>query len=393
MGKMQNKNQSNVLQIDLPTRDDFPRGIESLIQIKKSVEIEVISTTVDEATTNMTKLSSSALMPVKYRCGTAKHNHLCIRPHPFWYQWMLSRRCRKSAVLISGGWSTEGNFQRYYDNLVSYENKLFSIGYKDIHVYYGDESDANILKTSGDLSSSTHVDHVINRLEKIRQSIRERCEIRFPALTRLAVIGSNHGADDEGLCLWGTNEEDQRYYTPSMLQEDLQNCSTSTQIMIIMDQCYSGEFVTGITDPNILNHLCVFSAAHDEEPSYGRQYPDTWEDITIDNNCLADSGPASLDMHYNTCGRSCSGEAKINNGIPTGCTAGTDLLSSTCMHRGKYKTGSSCMSPFAEWNGCPCKALYPWYWWRFISRKWWKHSPIDPIFKQQTSFNANAIIS
>lgn len=381
---------------ELPTTDEIPKRAQGLTSIRPIDRVRVDEVQTDDAV----PIGTDSVLQEKplWRCDA--EDGLCIRPNPWWLKWILSRQCRKSAVILSGGWSAGGNYQRYYDNVVSYHNKLYALGYRENAIYYGDASDASELASSGDLDggSATTVDHVVNTKEAMRHEIRKRCALRSPALTRLAVIMSNHGQDNEGLCLWGSNEDGQRYYSPAELIHDLQNCTGSTQIMMLADQCYSGLFTRAIeTDAagagkRVGKHTCAFAAAHEEEPSWGREYPDIWEDMELNNNCLAESGPASRAVHCGVCGRSCREmdhtgatydgrrRRRSHRRRATTCAAGqvacsgTNALTSTCMNGGFYQSADKvttllssdrCGHNAAEWDGCPCRVKYPWFLYRF----------------------------
>lgn len=186
------------------------------------------------------------------------------------------------AVLVSGGIYASANYNRYRTNLRSMYQILRSAGYSkyNIYVYYADGSSLDLDNDDGDNNDATGNDVTAGALESvIRARIQYLCGNLDPDKDILFTYFSNHGADDDGVCLWDSNSnyilEPSELYSPDELAADTADCNVCRQFMI-HDQCFAGDFLPMASDGNH-NKLVVYAAASATEPSWGREYMAQWE--------------------------------------------------------------------------------------------------------------------
>ncbi|NOT37284.1 MAG: hypothetical protein HOP11_07890 [Saprospiraceae bacterium] len=230
---------------------------------------------------------------------------------------LLDHSC-KFAILVSGGINTPNNHARYPQNIRSMYKKLRSAGFpkSNISVYYASGSIAiDCDNLDSDNNDNTGSDLTGGAIESIiRTRFQNLCASANSCNTVLVSYFSNHGADDDGVCLWDVGNDgltSGELYSPSELSSDVANCKFKRHFMI-HDQCFAGDFVPMATDGNHPN-LTVYAAATATEFSWGRQYMARWEQnnlltTTIDNihQDVVTNGSMS-----STCVK---GEAQANNG-------------------------------------------------------------------------------
>jgi len=96
----------------------------------------------------------------------------------------------------------------------------------------------------------------------------------------------------EGLGLYNTSQENNEIYTPAELAADTANAQVR-RLFMILDQCFSGEFLSIATDGKHANSA-VYVAATASEPSYGRQYMELWEQSNPKTTTMNAMHPPSL---------------------------------------------------------------------------------------------------
>lgn len=175
---------------------------------------------------------------------------------------------KKFAVLISGGYNSGSNYERYINDLAEmYKTLVQKYGYlkSDITVLYADGSDHDL---DGDgiseISNSATKANVISTFQDIKN--------RITANDMLFIFTTNHGGQtragtpDVRLWLWNQEYiEDNNFAT---LLDDL-----SYKIAIItMEQCYSGGFIDNLQGQNrVIATACRWdevSWACDSEGNY-----------------------------------------------------------------------------------------------------------------------------
>lgn len=267
------------------------------------------------------------LTPVKCDIDIVKQTPVVLVPGPW-------RKC-KYAILVSGGINSGMNRTRYAQNLKSMFVMLRNAGYpaNRIYVYYADGTlpldcdnadNDNSDATGSDVTAGAIEDSIRAKFRNLSAPLKSRGRVLFSYFT-------NHGSDNEGVCLWDMNGDglkNDEIYTPAELADDIKG-SRFCRIFMIHDQCFSGEFLPVASDGNHSN-LVVYAAATDAESSWGREYMARWEqnDITA---TLVNA------MHQDV----------VNNGNLTstpGMTEGTAGI-------GNYLAGRCC---------CCC-----WWWWRY----------------------------
>lgn len=132
-----------------------------------------------------------------------------------------------------------------------------------------------------------------------RPKIQSLCSTLDPKSDVLLIYTSNHGGDDQGLCLWDLNSngnlDSSEFYTPAQFSADTTNCH-ACRLFAILDQCFSGEFTPVATD-GMHNNSAIYTAATDFESSYGREYLSFWETMdpaTTTMNAMHASVTASM---------------------------------------------------------------------------------------------------
>lgn len=185
------------------------------------------------------------------------------------------------AVLVSGGINNNNNHDRYRENLRSMYQILREAGYKksNIFVYYADGSSLDLDDADGDNDDATGSDVTADADEAlIRARIQQFCADLSSIRDILFIYFSNHGANDDGVCLWdatGNGLDANELYSPAELGADVANSSVC-RIFMIHDQCYSGDFLPMAGDGDHDN-LVVYAAASATESSWGREYMAQWE--------------------------------------------------------------------------------------------------------------------
>jgi len=203
------------------------------------------------------------------------------------------------AVLISGGIDAASNYNRYAQNLSSMYRHLRICGAlpENIWVYYADGAALDLDNADGDNNNHTG-DDVTDEVNKntIRNCIQNLRDNLDPSRDILLVFTSNHGTDNRGLCLWdfnnNTTQENNEIYTPAELAADTANAQVR-RLFMILDQCFSGEFLSIATDSQHANSV-VYVAATASEASYGRQYMELWEQSNPKTTTMNAMHPTSL---------------------------------------------------------------------------------------------------
>ncbi len=224
----------------------------------------------------------------------------------------------KFAVLVSGGINSGSNYSRYPQNIRSMYQKLRSAGFpkSNIYVYYASGSIAidcdNLDNDNNDNTGSDLTGGAIENL--IRTRFQSLCANGNSCNTVLVSYFSNHGADDDGVCLWdiGNNGlSSGELYSPAELASDVAHCSFKRHFMI-HDQCFAGDFVPMATDGNHPN-LSVYAAATATEVSWGRQYMARWEQNNLLTTTIDDihQDVVTNGSMSSTCVK---GESQANNG-------------------------------------------------------------------------------
>ena len=197
------------------------------------------------------------------------------------------------AILVSGGINSSANYSRYPQNIKSMYTMLRNAGYPKNHifVYYasgslqldcdnedGDNNDA----TGSDVTDGAIEATIRAKFQALCASSNSECGVLFSYFT-------NHGADNDGVCLWDVNSnglENSELYSPAELASDVANSKFCRHFMI-HDQCFAGDFLSIAGDGNHANTV-VYAAASATEVSWGRQYMARWEQNDITTTTVND---------------------------------------------------------------------------------------------------------
>ncbi len=200
--------------------------------------------------------------------------------------------CSLNAVLVSGGINAGLNKVRYRTNLRSMYQTLRSAGYSksNIWVYYADGSSLDLDNDDGDDNDATGSDVTAGADESlIRAKLQQLCDGKDRKKDILFTYFTNHGADDDGVCLWDGDSnglDAGELYSPAELAADVADCEVCRHFMI-HDQCFAGDFLAMANDGNHDN-LVVYAAASATEFSWGREYMAQWETNDVNTTVVND---------------------------------------------------------------------------------------------------------
>jgi hypothetical protein len=239
----------------------------------------------------------------------------------------------KYAVVISGGGNPDIAYRNYYDNVLTYTERLVELGYY-VYIFYGGHGIGTGSNPNQPLSPTYHEleqelitrgfsSRVILQPAKkdiIRSQIKFSCSKLKQFVEKdsnykggFAIFTSNHGGasgpnfENPVLSLW----DPEPGYTPDEMYLDLQECANKQINTIgVFDQCFSGSFINRISQDycgdNKSNKECkkkyfckwntttnncdnsesnislfssgnFFSAAGPTQASYGRHYTQNLE--------------------------------------------------------------------------------------------------------------------
>jgi PKD repeat protein len=203
------------------------------------------------------------------------------------------------ALLISGGQDKTINYVRYLKDLQSVYDKLTNTYCYDpdkIYVLYSDgkTSGTDTLEYYGQPSAYTPTytdtswsaitdDADRASLDAMLTSLRTGGSRVLPSTAKLLIYVDNHGASTGNLKLWGSSAS----ITPSDFVSALP--TQVDTIMMVMQQCYSGAFITPFTTAtwsggNQNQKRYIMTAATSSQYSYGNAFATAWISA-ITNGC------------------------------------------------------------------------------------------------------------
>ncbi len=170
---------------------------------------------------------------------------------------------RKYAVLYSGGWRADKAYYRYWNDLIYMYFILQMNGYPadNIYVIYKDGvgEDAN---TPVDYpATQTSVETVFSELN---QTLTSRDTLFF--------FTTNHGGSS-GITTYWPNGGDQYLNTTEVA--GWLDSITCHHMIILMEQCWSGQFIPDISAPNRV----IMTACEDGESSYACDTEGQWDEF------------------------------------------------------------------------------------------------------------------
>jgi hypothetical protein len=156
------------------------------------------------------------------------------------------------AVLISGGWDSGNAHLRYWNDLKCMYSILINRYYykpRNIYVIYKDGVAADTEMPVNYSASLTNVQTVFTQLAE-----------KMNTKDNLFIYTTNHGSPT-GLCLYNHQE-----ITPSQFRTELNKLTGKyNRITIVMEQCYSGNFIPQLSGTNIV----IMTACSSTQYSYG----------------------------------------------------------------------------------------------------------------------------
>lgn len=157
------------------------------------------------------------------------------------------------AVLIAGGYDAANNHIRYWNDLKAMYNILLSRGYTASHItvlFADGAAKDNGMPVNGPATKAS-IDSAFTVLAG-----------KIGADNDVYIMTTDHGcqmgAGHSGLCLWGENMIDTDF------ANEVNKITTCKHMMIVMEQCFSGGFVTPLTKPNRV----VMTACNASQPSW-----------------------------------------------------------------------------------------------------------------------------
>jgi hypothetical protein len=165
----------------------------------------------------------------------------------------------KYAVLISGGYDVDHAYLRYWVDL----KFMYAIL---VNVYGYDPSNIFVIYKDGigeDSYMPVNYSATYNHLNTAFSSLASKMTSR----DQLFIYTTNHGSPS-ALCLW----YDQ--ITPSQFASMLSGISYDKMI-IVMEQCYSGQFIAPLSGPNRV----IMTAASSTESSYACPTEGPWDEF------------------------------------------------------------------------------------------------------------------
>jgi hypothetical protein len=204
------------------------------------------------------------------------------------------------AVLISGGFDEDLNHPFFRFNLGSVYKKIRELGFaKDnIFVYYYDGSHLDLDNIDGDDDHETGSD-VTDAARKgiIRDKISSLCDELDGLRDVLFIYTTNHGDEalgwlvlmdvgggEDGLDPDGRLRPWEDLYEPEEFGVDTRHCRVC-RLIVTMDQCYSGSFIS-VANDGFHDNSVIYTATAEDEPSYGRSYMTYWEQADLSRTTM-----------------------------------------------------------------------------------------------------------
>ena len=163
----------------------------------------------------------------------------------------------KWAVIISGGSCPDDNYSCFYEDTKRLYNNLIQIlGYPNYNIYClmsdgNDPGDDQRTGPNSYINSCTDFDNdgysdVFNEAKKTRISNAFNwLGLLTSSGDEVLVVLIGHGMQDEGFCLW-----DNEVLSPSELNTELDKIDSSVKIDVVLSCCYSGYFVSTLSETN-----------------------------------------------------------------------------------------------------------------------------------------------
>jgi len=169
---------------------------------------------------------------------------------------------QKYAVLYSGGWREDKAYFRYWNDLSFMYSILRTYGYPADNIYV-------VYKDGVGEDTNTPVDYPATQtaMETIFQELNET----LSADDKFFFFTTNHGGAS-GLTTYWPNGGDQYLNTTEVA--GWLDSITCDHMIIVMEQCWSGQFISAISAPNRV----ILTACDDGESSYACDTEGQWDE-------------------------------------------------------------------------------------------------------------------
>lgn len=186
----------------------------------------------------------------------------------FWYPWLTKSEFKKTqrsvsstsglyAVIISGGKNRDYNYSQYwFDCQHIYLTLTQTLGYDESHIYclVSDGTDPGLdVNVGPNLYFDSPLDFDDDGDDDIQyaatkaniSTVFNLLQSQSASIDHLLVFVTDHGTSSGNICLWGNNQE----MSPSELAAELDKVA-GVRMDIVMGQCFSGAFISPLTDYN-----------------------------------------------------------------------------------------------------------------------------------------------
>ena len=226
--------------------------------------------------------------------------------HPNLIDWNLysntvgSANSRCHAILISGGWDSYNNHQRYWNNCsMVYQmlTKCYGFSTSNINVLMSDgtNSGADLHLSNGsyinsplDLDGNGRNDIQYPAKKSYITHVFDSLKVKLTSSDELFIYVTDHGDSDGSICLWGES------ITPADFAKEVDKVNFLKSISLVMVQCYSGAHISTLKKAK---RTIITAARHDETAKstydyskFGRRWVEAMAkyDAITGNSCNPD---------------------------------------------------------------------------------------------------------
>ena len=179
----------------------------------------------------------------------------------------------KYAVLFSGGIRAEKAYARYWNDIIYMYFILQTYGYQSDHIYV-------VYKNGISEDNITPVDYPATH--ESFAAVFETLSEEMGESDSLFFYTTNHGAPD-GICVWEPLDHT-GHLTLAQVAYWL-NSITCRDMIIVMEQCYSGKFIEALSAPNRV----IMTACSEYQSSASCDTEGNWDEFVYHFMCAVSS--------------------------------------------------------------------------------------------------------
>ncbi|MHA1930173.1 MAG: C13 family peptidase [Candidatus Thorarchaeota archaeon] len=191
--------------------------------------------------------------------------------YPFWHE--IDFEAEKYAVLYSGGIKPGKDHYRYWNDIIYMHFILEMRGYNPENIYV-------VYKDGVSEDGFTDVDYPANHTSM--DTVFGILAAEMGRLDTLFFYTTNHGGGG-GISVWGPMDNGGAL-THSQVSGWLDSI-TCQNMIIIMEQCVSGKFITSSTDSLCGPNRIIMTACKDDESSYACDTEGSWDEFVYHFMC------------------------------------------------------------------------------------------------------------